>query len=173
MKLNPAPPLASLCATPPEWQPAVKLSELCELIFAQLQDEMPIADQCRFWAGFIRRGKLPLVTLSFSGGKSLHGVVRVNAPDAETWARYRAQIVERYAADPDKAYRLDVQALNPLTGCRLAGVMRKDTGKVQELLFACELVTIARYGVMIAGDDCIGGNGDDSGMTIRGRVIDG
>ena len=86
---------------------------------------------------------------------------------------FRSQIVERYAADPDKAYRLDVQALNPLTGCRLAGVMRKDTGKVQELLFACEWVTIARYGVMIAGDDCIGGNGDDSGMTIRGRVIDG
>ena len=46
VKLNPAPPLASLCATPPEWQPAVKLSELCELIFAQLQDEMPIADPC-------------------------------------------------------------------------------------------------------------------------------
>lgn len=39
VKLNPAPTLASLCATPPEWQPAVKLSELCELIFAQLQKE--------------------------------------------------------------------------------------------------------------------------------------
>ena len=35
VKLNPAPTLASLCATPPEWQPAVKLSELCELIFTQ------------------------------------------------------------------------------------------------------------------------------------------
>ena len=101
-------------------------------------DEMPIADQCRFWAGFIRTSKLPLVCLVYSGGKSLHGVIRVNAPDAETWARYRAQIIERYAADPDRAYRLDVQALNPLTGCRLAGVVRKDTGKVQELLYACE-----------------------------------
>ena len=101
-------------------------------------DELPLADQCRFWAGFIRCGKLPLVTLTYSGGKSVHGVVRVNAPDAETWARYRAQIIERYAADPDRAYRLDVQALNPLTGCRLAGVVRKDTGKVQEMLFACE-----------------------------------
>ena len=62
--------------------------------------------------------------------------MRVDAPDAETWARYRAQIVERYAADPDTRYRLDVQALNPLIGTRLAGAIRKDTGKIQELLFA-------------------------------------
>jgi len=34
-------------------------------------------------------------------------------------------------------------------------------------------VTIARHGVMIAGDDSTGGKGDDSGVTIRGRVIDG
>ncbi len=101
-------------------------------------DELPLADQCRFWAGFIRCGKLPLVTLTYSGAKSIHGVIRVNAPDAETWTRYRAQIIERYAADPDKTYCLDVQALNPLTGCRLAGVIRKDTGKVQEMLYACE-----------------------------------
>ena len=106
-------------------------------------DDLGLPDQCRFWAGFIRCGKLPLVLLTHSGGKSLHGVIRVNAPDAETWARYRAQIIERYAADPDRAYRLDVQALNPLTGCRLAGVTRKDTGKVQEMLYACERRTDA------------------------------
>ena len=100
-------------------------------------DEMPLADQCRFWAGFIRNGKLPLVSLTYSGGKSIHGVVRVDAPDAETWTRYRAAIVERYAADPDPRYRLDVQALQPLTGTRLAGAVRGDTGEVQELLFDC------------------------------------
>lgn len=100
-------------------------------------DEMPIADQCRFWAGFIRNGKLPLISLTYSGGKSIHGVIRVNAPDAETWARYRAKIIERYASDTDPRFRLDTQALNPLTGCRLAGIIRHDTGKVQELLFDC------------------------------------
>ena len=100
-------------------------------------DEMPLADQCRFWAGVIRRGALPLVALTHSGGKSIHGVVRVDAPDAETWARYRAEIVRRYAADPDRRFRLDAQALNPLTGCRLAGAVRRDTGAVQELLFDC------------------------------------
>ncbi|MBR6588434.1 MAG: hypothetical protein IKK82_13570 [Kiritimatiellae bacterium] len=100
-------------------------------------DEMPLTDQCRFWAGFIRRGALPLVTLTYSGGKSIHGVIHVNASDAEKWAKYRTLIIERYAADSDRAYRLDIQALNPLTGCRLAGVRRSDTGKVQELLWAC------------------------------------
>jgi len=100
-------------------------------------DDMPLADQCRFWAGFIRNGKLPLVSLTYSGGKSVHGMVRVDAPDAETWARYRTAIVERYAADPDPQYRLDAQALNPLTGCRLAGAVRRDTGGVQELLYDC------------------------------------
>jgi hypothetical protein len=93
-------------------------------------DEMPLTDQCRFWAGFIRRGALPLVTLTYSGGKSIHGVIHVNASDAEKWAEYRNLIIERYAADSDRAYRLDIQALNPLTGCRLAGVRRSDKGKV-------------------------------------------
>lgn len=100
-------------------------------------DELPLADQCRFWAGVIRRGALPLVSLTYSGGKSIHGVVRVDAPDAETWARYRAAIIERYVADPDNRYRLDAQALNALTGCRLAGAVRGDTGKAQELLYDC------------------------------------
>jgi len=99
-------------------------------------DNMTLEDQCRFWAGFIRRGKLPLVSLTYSGGKSLHGVVRVDAPDAETYQNYRKQIIERYACDPEPRYNLDIQALTPLTGCRLAGVVRKDTGKVQELLYA-------------------------------------
>ena len=98
-------------------------------------DEMPLADQCRFWAGFIRRGTLPLVSLTYSGGKSIHGVIRVDALDSAAWMRYRGLIVERYACDPDSRYRLDAQAIHPLTGTRLAGSIRKDTGKVQELLF--------------------------------------
>ena len=100
-------------------------------------DEMPLADQCRFWAGFIRRGTLPLVSLTYSGAKSIHGVIRVDAPDSATWMRYRGLIVDRYACDHDPRYRLDEQAIHPLTGTRLAGSIRKNTGKVQELLFDC------------------------------------
>ena len=98
-------------------------------------DELPLADQYRFWAGVIRRDVLPLVTIVHSGDKSVHGVVRVNAPDSAAWMRYRGLIVERYACDPDPRYRIDAQAIHPLTGTRLAGSIRKETGKVQELLF--------------------------------------
>ncbi len=104
-------------------------------------DEMPLADQCRFWAGVIRRGDFPLVALVYSGNKSIHGVIRVPAKYEKTAEGYRAfadAIAARYAnpADPPQ-FRLDVQALrNALICVRLAGVVRKDTGKNQALLYA-------------------------------------
>lgn len=98
-------------------------------------DGMPLADQCRFWGGVIRQDNLPLVSLVYSGNKSIHGVLRVDAPDAETWMRSRQAAVELFATDADTHYRLDPQALHPLTGTRLAGVTRASTGKVQELLW--------------------------------------
>lgn len=113
-------------------------------------DDMPLADQCRFWAGFVRNSKLAhlLVCLVLSGGKSIHGVIRANAPDAETWKSHKTEIGRLFMSDPEHhpgadgrdiyPYRLDVQALMPLTGCRLAGAIRKDTRKVQELLYLCQ-----------------------------------
>ena len=113
-------------------------------------DDMPLADQCRFWAGFVRNSKLAhlLVCLVLSGGKSIHGVIRANAPDAETWKSHKTEIGRLFMSDPEHRpgadgrdiypYRLDVQALMPLTGCRLAGAIRKDTRKVQELLYLCQ-----------------------------------
>ena len=98
-------------------------------------DNMPLADQCRFWGGVILQDNLPLVSLVFSGNKSIHGVLRADAPDVETWMRCRQAAVELFATDADTHYRLDPQALHPLTGTRLAGVTRESTGKVQELLW--------------------------------------
>lgn len=98
-------------------------------------DEMSLANQCRFWTGFIRHSNLPLVALTFSGGKSIHGVVRCNAPDEEVWNRCRKRLIALFASDPDPQYRIDRNALHPLTGCRLAGVTRKDTGRLQMLLY--------------------------------------
>ena len=98
-------------------------------------DAMPLPDQCRFWAGVIRQDNLPLVSLVYSGNKSIHGVIRADAPDIETWDKYRQAILGLFATDPDTRYRLDPQALHPLTGTRLAGVTRASTGKVQELLW--------------------------------------
>jgi len=100
-------------------------------------DSMPLEEQCRFWGGFVRTSALPLVSLVYSGNKSIHGVVRVNAPDADTWKRYRERILRLFASDADSRHRLDPQALHPLTGTRLAGVTRSSTGKRQELLWIC------------------------------------
>ena len=117
-------------------------------------DRMSLADQCRFWAGVIRRNALPLACLVYSGNKSIHGAVRIFAKTAEEYRDLADAIAARYAvdanpdADPDadfskhpekhpEYYRLDVQALrNPLVCVRLAGVVRKDTDKKQTLLYA-------------------------------------
>lgn len=98
-------------------------------------DGMPLPDQCRFWGGVIRQDNLPLVSLVYSGNKSIHGVIRADAPDIETWDKYRQAILGLFATDADPRYRLDPQALHPLTGTRLAGVTRASTGKMQELLW--------------------------------------
>lgn len=101
-------------------------------------DDLPLTEQLKFWAGFVRQSPFAkhLLFLVRSGSKSIHGVIRVDAPDAETWMRYRSQLIRLYASDPDKRYRLDDQALMPLTGCRLAGARRADTGEVQTLIYA-------------------------------------
>ena len=118
---------------------------LCEF------DEMPLADQCRFWAGFVRCSPLAgrLVCITDSGKKSLHAALRVDAADPDAWNDYKAQIIGLFATDPEcntatdadwktkKVYpfRLDVQALAPLAGMRLAGARRKDTGRIQALAY--------------------------------------
>lgn len=102
-------------------------------------DLMPWEQQIRFWAGFIRRSPLSerLTCLVYSGGKSIHGVLRVDAPNESKWMEYKAKLLSLYAADPDNHYRIDGQAMMPLTGCRLAGATRNDTGRTQKLLWAC------------------------------------
>ena len=102
-------------------------------------DLMPWQDQIRFWTGFIRRSPMSerLICLVDSGGKSIHGVLRVDAPTEGKWMEYKAELLSLYAADPDSNYRIDGQAMMPLTGCRLAGATRNDTGRTQKLLWAC------------------------------------
>lgn len=109
------------------------IKELRHMVFEF--DGMALEDQCRFWGGFVRRGCLPLVSLVYSGNKSIHGVIRVDAPDIGAWNRYREKVLCLFASDGDGRYRLDPQALHPLIGTRLAGAVRGSTGKIQELLW--------------------------------------
>lgn len=101
-------------------------------------DEMPLADQCAFWAGIIRRGKLPIRTITYSGSKSLHVVVRADVKNAEEFAVCVGKFAKVYGAgDTPEDLRIDTQSLkSPLTCVRLAGVVRKDTGHVQSLVYA-------------------------------------
>ncbi len=98
-------------------------------------DDLPIAEQCRFWAGFIRTVKLPLVCLTHSGGKSIHGCIKVNAANLPTWNAIRERMLAMFAADNDPAFRVDAQAMMPRQGMRLAGAVRQSTGDEQRLLW--------------------------------------
>ena len=98
-------------------------------------DALDLKEQLFFWIGVLLTGELNVLTLTFSGKKSIHAVVEIEADTLEEWDRVRDEIRRRYANDSDVRYRLDVQSLTPEAGTRLAGVRRSDTGLIQELLY--------------------------------------
>ena len=99
-------------------------------------DDMPLPGQCAFWRGFLTKplaGKVASIT--FSGGKSLHGLIHVGCATLAEWTGRRDQFRRYLAADPDKAFRADEQAMRPGQATRLPGVVRASSGRVQELLY--------------------------------------
>ncbi len=99
-------------------------------------DEMPLPDQCAFWYGAISLLRLPVVALVYSGGKSIHGVVRVDCTTRTEFDKTVDLARRTFASSPNPSMRLDVQSLTlPIVGARLAGCVRADKGKVQRLLY--------------------------------------
>ncbi len=99
-------------------------------------DEMPLPDQCAFWYGAITLLRLPVVALVYSGGKSIHGVVRVDCTTRTEFDKTVDLARRTFATSPNPSMRLDVQSLSlPIVGARLAGCVRADKGKVQRLLY--------------------------------------
>lgn len=101
-------------------------------------DDLPLEEQCAFWYGFLqgfRGGANPLVSLVYSGGKSIHGCIRIGALDLMTQQTQRAKVISMLASDPDKSYRADVESMRPRQGTRLAGVKRDSTERLQRLLW--------------------------------------
>lgn len=113
-------------------------------------DHLPLQEQAAFWRGFISRPKLAtqLAALTYSGGKSIHGLIRTNAD------RLMAPSVERslrglFCTDPEKRtrqkddgtsedfypYRADPATLKPHGGTRLAGARRGCRGRMQNLIY--------------------------------------
>ena len=126
--------------------------------FALLEfDAMPLADQCAIFAALIRRKPGRVVSLCYSGGKSIHAVVLIpeahdrrlktlpptrqlredrNENDDAKWRGEMDALVRLFASSDDPAERIDLApTMNPAIHTRLAGAYRADKGKRQTLLY--------------------------------------
>lgn len=72
-------------------------------------------------AAIIRQLELPCAALVFSGGKSLHAIVRVDAPDKE---EYRRRVDYLYTVCQKNGLQPDQQNRNPARLSRMPGVLR-------------------------------------------------
>ena len=88
-------------------------------------DEMPISEQDALY----RKLELPIATLTHSGGKSLHAIVRVDAKDYE---EYRKRVDYLYDYLEKNGLKVDKQNRNPSRLSRMPGVTR--SGQTQTLI---------------------------------------
>lgn len=99
-------------------------------------DAMPVKEQLAFWAGIIDQNVLPVASIVFSGGKSLHGLVRLNARDAQEWKSNWSDLERLLCSGQAPAeFRADAACKDATRQTRLPGVIRPDTGKAQALLW--------------------------------------
>lgn len=96
-------------------------------------DAMPLEQQISFWCGW---GLDAVSAITFSGSKSLHVLLRVDAEDAEEWRR---EVKGGLFARRLIPLGCDGACVNPSRLSRLAGARRADKGgAVQKLLFVRE-----------------------------------
>lgn len=126
--------------------------------FALLEfDAMPLADQCAVFAALIRKKPGRVVSIVYSGGKSLHAVMlmpecddrrmhtktRVEAlredrteADDRKWAANMEKLRSAFASSDNPAERIDLApTMNQAIHTRLAGAYRADKSKRQTLLY--------------------------------------
>ena len=75
----------------------------------------------------IKQLELPCAALVYSGGKSVHAIVKVDAPD---YAEYRRRVDYLYAACQKNGLTLDQQNRNPSRLSRMPGIPRGDKRQV-------------------------------------------
>jgi hypothetical protein len=95
-------------------------------------DDLPMEEQLRlmlklFW------GRKMLRAIVDSGGKSYHCILRVNA---RTRADYAQIVTGLYATCEKHGLKVDRQCSNPTRMTRLAGAERRETGRMQRLVWA-------------------------------------
>lgn len=90
-------------------------------------DTMPPERQFQFWAGV----KLPVVALLDSCGKSVHGRVRIDAPNADGWTlRVESKLFSLLSA-----IGADASCRNESRLSRMPGHYRTEKGRFQRLLY--------------------------------------
>ena len=80
-------------------------------------------------AAILHQMELPLAALVYSGGKSIHGIVKVDAPD---YTEYRKRVDYLYNVCRKNGLQIDQQNRNPSRLSRMPGVLR--AGQKQCLL---------------------------------------
>lgn len=88
-------------------------------------DKLPLGEQ----EALIRRLELPVATLTYSGGKSIHAIVKVDAPNYD---EYRKRVSRLYEVLKEEGFIVDQQNRNPSRLSRMPGIKRGD--KQQELM---------------------------------------
>lgn len=86
--------------------------------------------EIELWLRVLTKLDLPIVSVTTSGSKSAHALVRVNAKD-------RADYLEKASEIADLVVPLgaDPAAMSAVRLTRVPGCVRKDTGKAQELIW--------------------------------------
>lgn len=82
-------------------------------------DKMPIGKQL----AFIKTLQLPCAAIVYSGGKSVHAIVHV---DADTLKEYQQRVEQLYEICKKNGFEVDTQNKNPSRFSRFPGVMRGD-----------------------------------------------
>ena len=100
-------------------------------------DHLPLPTQAEIVAGMIRHPSLSVVTATYSGGKSIHTVLRLpDCPDITSYQRHGEVLMSYFASADDPCFRADCNPIkNPATHIRLAGAIRPETNHRQHLIF--------------------------------------
>jgi len=99
-------------------------------------DHLPLDDQRAFWIGIIRRHALPVAAITFSGSRSLHGLVRVDAETEAGYSRAWDKLQAFFASPLDPVEeRCDTSCRDGSRMTRLPEASNVETGEVQSLLY--------------------------------------
>jgi hypothetical protein len=99
-------------------------------------DKMPLDMQACFWVGVLKSETLPLRSLVYSGGKSIHGLIELAVPGLQEWETEISKLMHAVAHPSlPLEQRADPSCRNPDRMSRLPGVIRPETKQQQCLLW--------------------------------------